>query len=117
MSLRDSYRVVLFKKKIRMSIPDVDFRFAYSIDGQHLVIPLFMRFYGKTNEVSSYMSAHLSKAKIDHKVIKDKYGLYRDWPEHERPVDCISIPIDQEAFPELRRRYSRAKIERRAFDF
>lgn len=97
----DHYRVTLFKKKIKEAIPGGEnIRFAYSVDRAHLVIPLYMRFYGKSNEVGQLISKHLKKKKIEHKVIKDRWGLYRDWPVEKQPTDCVSIPIDQEALPE-----------------
>lgn len=107
----DKYRVTLFKQKIRASIPGgSSIRFDSSRDGSHLHIKLFMRYYGKQNEVAALISKHLQRKRIDHKIVKDPFNLYWDWPENEKPAFSVSIPVDQEALPERKRNYGKAKM-------
>jgi hypothetical protein len=96
------YRVTLFKRKIREIIGADWIRFYYSKGKCHLCIGYP---YLDGDNATVFVN-RLSSARIEHKVNRDIYGLYRDLPYLERPIGSISIPIDQEALPELRRAYS-----------
>lgn len=95
----DLYRVNLFKKKIRSLCDEIEgMRFNFSIGKTHLVFnPIF---YTEKEEVIRIVMDKLTKNNIEFIAKKDCLGLYRDRPEEERPIDYISIPIDQPALPE-----------------
>ncbi len=98
---RDEYRVNLLKKKIKISIPgDRNIRLYNSHDKSHLVIPLFLPYYGKEVEVCEIITKHLRKNRIEYVVNKSPFRF--DFGNSDKPWS-IGIPIDQAALPERKR--------------
>lgn len=99
----DEYRVTLFKKKIRGILPEFEgLRFNRSLGKCHLIIDLSWR-YGPdvAEEYGAVIMAKLKSNGIQAQEQRDRYGLSKLFGGKER-LDCIGIPIDQEALPERR---------------
>lgn len=102
---RDEYRVTLFKKELR-TILGADWIIFYNSTGrQHLCITRYQ--VGDKNV--GIIPNILSMARIEHSIVRDQFGFYRDEPERLRPIDQIIIPIDQEALPERKRNFKSNK--------
>lgn len=98
----DYYRVMLFKRKIKDAIPGGEhIRFGTSHDESHLIISMWPHYYGKEHEVAELVSKNLKKSKIDHAIKLSPFKF--QFGNSDRPW-CVSIPIDQEALPERKRR-------------
>jgi hypothetical protein len=90
----DEYRVNLFKKKLRAELPEVDgLRFYRSKGRCHLILVAIR--YNDPEGFTQYVSDRLKRAGISFSENK--------WWDGVR-THSLSIPIDQEALPERRRR-------------
>lgn len=100
----DEYRITLFKKKIRETLPEMKrLRFERSIGRCHLIINLSWRYQRKhVEEIGQFVMGRLKERQIDFKEVRDKYGIWAGDAD-PLPLDCISIPIDQAALPERKR--------------
>lgn len=96
--MNDQYRVTLFKKKIKASIPGGQhIRFRNSHDKSHLVIPLYMSCYGREIEMAELITSCLKRKRIDYLVNKCPFRF--KFGNSDKPWS-IAIPVDQEALPE-----------------
>lgn len=91
----DNYRVNLFKKKLREIFKADWVRFYWSKDREHLCLSGWH--YGKANLL--VMRILLRKAGIDFTEIYDSTGVAKMYGQ-EPELDCVLIPIDQDALPE-----------------
>lgn len=99
----DEYRVMLFKRKIRAILPELQgLRFERSIGRCNLIIPFRFHYYEHADEVLELIMRRLKENGIE----GEAKAMF-DW--HSKP-DYVTIPIDQEALPE-RARAIRARGE------
>jgi hypothetical protein len=91
----DEYRVSLFKKKIRIELPEVGGLRLYRSKGRcHLVINMW-RYYGNEDEVGRYISSQFKRSGIEFKEDRYSWGTQK--------LHSICVPIDQAALPERKR--------------
>lgn len=95
----DEYRVTLFKKKIREALPLMrGIRFRRSKGRCNLILDVKWRYYSNAEEVMDYVLTGLKSSGIEGEA-KDMF----DWHPERRPLDYVTIPIDQAALPERKR--------------
>lgn len=103
----DEYRVTLFKHKMREILSLMErVRFCRSKDRSHLVIEISWRYPRESTEkIGAYIMEQLKANGIEFREVRDKYGIYKNhgYKGWTPPLDCICVPIDQEALPERRR--------------
>lgn len=89
----DEYRVSLFKKKLRETLPAMSgIRFGRSKGRCHLILDIRWRYYSISEKVFEYALAQLKNAGIQ----AEAKAMF-DWGSK---MDYIAIPIDQAALPE-----------------
>lgn len=96
----DEYRVTLFKKKIRELFPEIKgLRFERSRGRCHLILPIRWRYYKYADEIFDLILRRFKEHQIE--AEPKQMFTFRD----VRPKwDYITIPIDQEALPERKRK-------------